>query len=161
MKVITSFHGDIHLCHNRTWDTEIGIDIRFWGAVPKVYLGIVTILLPWQVECELVVNSEIIWNKKKSITLPWNHWSVCTSNAPLDRVWWLWTNRGPNSWWHKISGTPSAQGRPEEAALDIKLCSVTLVAWHSNILLLEWSWTDRPGKAMVQYAYSSQAMYSS
>jgi hypothetical protein len=42
---ITSFHGDVHLCQDRTGDTEISINIRLWGAVLKVYLSVVTVLL--------------------------------------------------------------------------------------------------------------------
>jgi len=36
--VITSFYGDIQLCHGRTCDTQISINIRFWWAVLKVDL---------------------------------------------------------------------------------------------------------------------------
>ena len=66
--VITGFYGDVHLCHDRTCYIEISINIRFRWAVLEVYLCVVTILLLWQVECELIVNCEVIWKRYMSIT---------------------------------------------------------------------------------------------
>ena len=116
--VLTGLYGDVHLCHDRTRYTEISINIRFWRTVLEVYLRVVTILLLWQIECELVVNCEIIWKIYIYI-----HYTTCYQQ--IKHLRWLIQWDGLKNY----RGSPTLQGIAALYSTITFITSLVLGAW--------------------------------
>lgn len=72
LRGVHSLYRDVHFRKHGARDGELGVDFGLRRRVLEIDRAVVTILLLAQVERELVVNSQIVWNADRSDVAQFN-----------------------------------------------------------------------------------------